>query len=226
MDIPFTLGENEQRSLVSLTFPFILQTLQFLKRCFVSIHWKEVLNIRILKQWKNNLFSFIDFYMENDPACTSRWSVFFLYPGVHALLMHRLAHFLHQMGLLFFARILSQISRFLTGIEIHPGAKIGRNLFIDHGMGIVIGETSEIGDCCILYHQVTLGGTGKDTGKRHPTLGDHVLVSTGAKILGPVTIGTGSKVGANSVVLTDVPPYATAVGIPAKIIERSETRRT
>lgn len=116
--------------------------------------------------------------------------------------------------------MISQLSRFLTGIEIHPGARIGRNLFIDHGMGIVIGETAEIGNNCILYHQVTLGGTGKDRGKRHPTLGDRVFVSAGAKILGSVSIGSGSKIGANAVVLIDVPPNATAVGIPAKVIPK------
>lgn len=169
---------------------------------------------------KDNLLEFLDFYMENDPACTSRISVPFLYPGVHALLMHRIAHFLYRIRLFFLSRIISQLSRFLTGIEIHPGARIGRNLFIDHGMGIVIGETAEIGNNCILYHQVTLGGTGKDRGKRHPTLGDRVFVSAGAKILGSVSIGSGSKIGANAVVLIDVPPNATAVGIPAKVIPK------
>lgn len=165
-----------------------------------------------------NISEFLDCYMENDPASTTRLSVLFFYPGVHAIIVHRLSHFLYRKKLVFLARFLSQLMRFLTGIEIHPGAKIGRNLFIDHGMGIVIGETAEIGDNCILYHQVTLGGTGKDKGKRHPTLGDYVLISAGAKVLGPVKIGSYSKIGANAVVLKDVPPYATAVGIPAKIL--------
>lgn len=160
----------------------------------------------------------LDFYIENDPAARNRISVFINYPGVHSIINHRVANFLYRHKMYFLARLISQISRFFTGIEIHPGAKIGKNLFIDHGMGVVIGETAEIGDNCIIFHQVTLGGTGKDKGKRHPTVGDNVLISTGAKVLGPITIGSGAKIGANAVVLKDVPKGATAVGIPARNI--------
>lgn len=139
-------------------------------------------------------------------------------PGIHAVLFHRLSHKIFNKNHPFIARFISQIARFLTGIEIHPGAKIGRRFFIDHGMGVVIGETAEIGDDVMLYHQVTLGGTGKECGKRHPTLKNGVIVSAGAKILGAITIGENAKIGANSVVIKDVPDDATAVGIPAKIV--------
>lgn len=164
----------------------------------------------------------LDVYIKQDPAATSRASVLINYPGVHAIINHRLAHFLYRHRRFFLARFVSQVSRFFTGIEIHPGAQIGKNLFIDHGMGIVIGETAEIGDNCTIYHQVTLGGTGKDKGKRHPTLGNNVLVSTGAKVLGPITIGDNSKIGANAVVLHSIPENSTAVGIPAKIVKKPE----
>lgn len=156
--------------------------------------------------------------MENDPAARSKIEVFLLYPTIHALIAYRIAHYFYTKKLFFLARLISQISRFFTGIEIHPGAKIGRGLVIDHGMGVVIGETAEIGDDILLYHGVTLGGTGKDKGKRHPTLGNNVVIGAGAKVLGPIYIGSNSKVGANSVVLKDVPEGATAVGIPAKNI--------
>ena len=156
--------------------------------------------------------------MENDPAARSKIEVFLLYPTIHALIAYRIAHYFYTKKLFFLARLISQISRFFTGIEIHPGAKIGRGLVIDHGMGVVIGETAEIGDDVLLYHGVTLGGTGKDKGKRHPTLGNNVVIGAGAKVLGPIYIGSNSKVGANSVVLRDVPEGATAVGIPAKNI--------
>ena len=152
--------------------------------------------------------------MENDPAARSKIEVFLLYPTIHALIAYRISHYLYINKLFFLARLISQISRFFTGIEIHPGAKIGRGLVIDHGMGVVIGETSEIGDNVLLYHGVTLGGTGKDKGKRHPT----VVIGAGAKVLGPIYIGSNSKIGANSVVLNNVPEGATAVGIPAKNI--------
>lgn len=156
--------------------------------------------------------------MENDPAARSKIEVFLLYPTIHAMIAYRIAHFLYTKKLFFLARFVSQISRFFTGIEIHPGAKIGRGLVIDHGMGVVIGETSEIGDNVLLYHGVTLGGTGKDKGKRHPTVGNNVVIGAGAKVLGPIYIGSNSKIGANSVVLNNVPEGATAVGIPAKNI--------
>lgn len=156
--------------------------------------------------------------MENDPAARGKIEVFLLYPTIHALIAYRIAHYFYNKKLFFISRLISQISRFFTGIEIHPGAKIGRGLVIDHGMGVVIGETAEIGDDVLLYHGVTLGGTGKDKGKRHPTLGNNVVIGAGAKVLGPIYIGSNSKIGANSVVLKDVPDGATAVGIPAKNI--------
>ena len=157
-------------------------------------------------------------YQARDPAARSRLEIFLLYPGVHAILYHRFAHWLYCHGLKFTARLVSQWSRCWTGIEIHPGAKIGRRLVIDHGMGIVIGETAEIGDDCLLYHGVTLGGTGKDHGKRHPTIGNNVLISTGAKVLGPFKVGDNARIAANAVVLQEVPENATAVGIPAQIV--------
>ena len=157
-------------------------------------------------------------YQARDPAARSRLDIFLLYPGVHATLYHRLAHALYCHKLKFLARLVSQWSRFWTGIEIHPGATIGRRLVIDHGMGIVIGETAEVGDDCLIYHGVTLGGTGKDQGKRHPTIGNNVLISTGAKVLGPFKVGDNSRIAANAVVLSEVPPDATAVGIPAQIV--------
>ena len=157
-------------------------------------------------------------YQARDPAARSKLEIFLLYPGVHALLFHRVSHWLYRHRLLFLARFLSQLARHLTGIEIHPGAKIGRRFVIDHGMGIVIGETAEIGDDCLLYHGVTLGGTGKDQGKRHPTLGNNVMVSAGAKVLGPFKVGDGARIAANAVVLTEIPPEATAVGVPARVV--------
>jgi len=156
--------------------------------------------------------------LDNDPAAKSVWEVLFLYPSMQAIISFRLAHKLYNKKLYFIARVVSQFARFLTGIEIHPGARIGKGLFIDHGMGVVIGETAQVGDNVTIYHGVTLGGTGKEKGKRHPTVGDNVVIGAGAKILGPVYIGTGAKVGANAVVLKDVPCNSTAVGIPAKII--------
>nr|WP_285851984.1 serine O-acetyltransferase [Sporosarcina luteola] len=155
---------------------------------------------------------------EQDPAARSTFEVVLTYSGLHAVWAHRIAHALYKKNLLFLARLISQISRFFTGIEIHPGATIGRRLFIDHGMGIVIGETCEIGDDVTLYQGVTLGGTGKEKGKRHPTLGNNVLVASGAKVLGSITIGDNSKIGAGSVVLIDVPDDSTVVGIPGKVV--------
>ncbi len=155
---------------------------------------------------------------EQDPAARTIFEVVLTYSGLHALWSHRIAHALYKRKLLFLARLVSQVSRFFTGIEIHPGAKIGRRFFIDHGMGVVIGETCEIGNDVTIYQGVTLGGTGKESGKRHPTLHDNVLVASGAKVLGSITIGEGSKVGAGSVVLKDVPPESTVVGIPGKVV--------
>lgn len=157
---------------------------------------------------------------EKDPAAQNIFEVMLLYPGFHVLAFHKIAHFLYKKRLLFLARLISQFARFLTGIEIHPGAKIGRRLFIDHGMGIVIGQTAKIGDDCTIYHQVTLGGTGKDAFKRHPTLGNHVLVGAGTKVLGPIKIGDYVKIGAGSVVLKSIQSNCTAVGVPInKIME-------
>lgn len=157
-------------------------------------------------------------YQRRDPAARSKLEVFLLYQGVHAVLYHRLAHWLYCHHCRFLARFVSQWSRFWTGIEIHPGAKIGKNLVIDHGMGIVIGETAEVGDDCLIYHGVTLGGTGKDQGKRHPTIGNNVLISCGAKVLGPFKVGDNARIASNAVVLSEVPADATAVGIPAQIV--------
>lgn len=152
--------------------------------------------------------------LEKDPAARNIFYVIFLYPGFHILVFHRIAHFLHIHNFIFLARLFSQIGRFLTGIEIHPGAKIGKRLFIDHGMGIVIGETATIGNDCTIYHNSTLGGTGKDKYKRHPDLGNNVMVGAGAKILGPIQIGNHVKIGANAVVLENTPNNVTVVGIP------------
>lgn len=162
--------------------------------------------------------------MQRDPAARSKIEVFFLYTGLQALVFHRYAHFFHTHGLRFLARLVSQYGKFLTGIEIHPGAIIGKGLFIDHGTGVVIGETTVIGDNCTLYQGVTLGGTGKDKGKRHPTLGDNVMVGSGAKVLGPFTVGSNSKIAANAVVLSEVPENSTCVGVPARIVRINNER--
>ena len=158
---------------------------------------------------------------ERDPAARTHWEILTTYPGVHALLMHRVAHFLWQKRLFWLARFSSHLARWLTGIEIHPGASIGHRVFIDHGMGVVIGETAIIGDDCTLYHGVTLGGTSWNKGKRHPTLEKGVVIGAGAKILGPITLGAGAKIGSNAVVVKDVPANATAIGIPARILEET-----
>ena len=157
-------------------------------------------------------------YQARDPAARSKLEIFLLYPGVHAILFHRVSHWLYRHRLFFLARLNSQIARHITGIEIHPGARIGRRFVIDHGMGIVIGETTEIGDDVLLYHGVTLGGTGKDQGKRHPTIGNGVMIACGAKVLGPFKVGDGARIASNAVVLSEVPEDATAVGIPAQIV--------
>ena len=161
---------------------------------------------------------------ERDPAARSSAEILLLYSGVHAIVAHRLAHALHKNEHFFCARAVSQLARHFTGIEIHPGATIGKNFFIDHGSGVVIGETAEIGDNCTIYQGVTLGGTGKDVGKRHPTLGDNVMVGSGAKVLGPLMVGSGSKIAANAVVLHPVPENSTAVGIPARVVRRDGVR--
>ncbi|HBQ63709.1 MAG TPA: serine O-acetyltransferase [Clostridiales bacterium] len=164
--------------------------------------------------------------VERDPAARNRLEAALLYPGFHAIIMHRLAHILHRAGLKFLARSLSQFSRWWTGIEIHPGAVIGRGLFIDHGMGVVIGETAEIGDNCTIYHGVTLGGTGKHRGKRHPTIGNNVMIGTGAKVLGPFRVGNNVMIGAGSVVLSEVEDDCTVIGIPARVVRKRNRRLT
>ncbi len=163
---------------------------------------------------------------ERDPAARNSFEVFTTYPGLHAIWLHRIAHKLWRARLLWLARFVSTFSRWLTGIEIHPGAKIGRRFFIDHGMGIVIGETAEIGDNCTLYHGVTLGGTSWNPGKRHPTLQDNVVVGAGAKVLGPLTVGEGARVGSNAVVVKEVPAGSTVVGIPGRVVTTQKVQAT
>lgn len=160
----------------------------------------------------------IDVVFDQDPAARNYFEVVLTYSGLHAIWAHRVAHAFFKRRFFFLARVISQISRFFTGVEIHPGAKIGRRFFIDHGMGVVIGETCEIGDNVTLFQGVTLGGTGKEKGKRHPTIRDNALIATGAKVLGSIVVGENSKVGAGSVVLKDVPPNSTVVGIPGKVV--------
>jgi len=166
----------------------------------------------------------VNLAFERDPAARSRLQVLFLYPGVKAILSYRFAHKLHAHGFYFLADWLSKRARRKTGIEIHPGAQIGNGLFIDHGMGVVIGETTIIGDNCTIYQGVTLGGTGKDKGKRHPTIGNNVTIGSGAKVLGPFTVGDNSKIAANAVVLNEIPPNSTCVGVPAHVVKRDNVK--
>lgn len=170
---------------------------------------------------------YIDSIRRRDPAARSLWEILVAYPGLHAVILHRLSHRLWCCwGLKWFSRVLSQFGRWITGIEIHPGARIGRRFFIDHGMGVVIGETAEIGDDCTLYHGVTLGGTSWQKEKRHPTLGNNVVVGAGAKVLGPIHVGDGARIGSNSVVVKDVPAEATVVGIPGRVVVPREHKNT
>lgn len=171
-----------------------------------------------MKNFFRTIKNDIDVIFEQDPAARSRLEVIMTYSGLHAIWGHRIAHWFWRHKLYFIARVVSQVSRFFTGIEIHPGATIGQRLFIDHGMGVVIGETCEIGDNVTIYQGVTLGGTGKEKGKRHPTIEDDVLIASGAKILGSFTIGKNSRIGAGSVVLKEVPPNSTVVGIPGRVV--------
>lgn len=166
----------------------------------------------------------INLVLERDPAAVSRMQVLFLYPGVRAILNYRIAHRLYKKGHFFIADWISKRTRRRTGIEIHPAAQIGKGLFIDHGMGVVIGETTIIGDNCTIYQGVTLGGTGKDKGKRHPTIGNNVTIGSGAKVLGPFTVGDNSKIAANAVVLNEIPPNSTCVGVPAHIVKRDNVK--
>ncbi len=172
----------------------------------------------------NHLKEDISIVFDRDPAARTHFEILTTYPGVHALIMHRFSHWLWNARLYWLGRMFSHIGRFLTGIEIHPGATIGHRVFIDHGMGVVIGETAIIGDDCTLYHGVTLGGTSWNKGKRHPTLENGVVIGAGAKILGPITIGKNAKIGSNAVVVKDVPENATAVGIPARILEEEKAK--
>lgn len=167
----------------------------------------------------------ISVVFERDPAARTRWEIVTTYPGVHALIMHRFSHWIWRHRLYWIARFSSHFARWITGIEIHPGATIGRRVFIDHGMGVVIGETAVIGDDCTLYHGVTLGGTSWNKGKRHPTLEQGVVIGAGAKVLGPINVGANAKIGSNAVVVKDVPAGATAVGIPARILDETKTQQ-
>ncbi len=168
----------------------------------------------------------IESVKRRDPAARSTIEILLTYSGLHAIIMYRAAHWFHTRKMFVIARCISQFARFLTGIEIHPGAKIGKGFFIDHGAGVVIGETTEIGDNCLIYQGVTLGGTGKEKGKRHPTLGNNVMVGSGARVLGPFKVGDNAKIAANAVVLEEVPPNCTAVGVPARIVKRNGKKVT
>lgn len=161
---------------------------------------------------------------ERDPAARSLMEVLLCYPGLHAIMVHRISHGLYKRGFIVLPRIISNMARFFTGIEIHPGAKIGKRVFIDHGMGVVIGETAEVGDNVTIYQGSTLGGTGKEKGKRHPTIGNNVVISSGAKVLGPFTVGDNSKIGAGSVVLKEVPPNCTVVGVPGRVVVKDNKK--
>jgi serine O-acetyltransferase len=171
-----------------------------------------------------NIKADLNAVMVNDPAARNKLEVVLTYTGFKALVEYRIAHFFHRHKLKLLARMISQGARKSTGIEIHPGATLGKGIFIDHGTGVVIGETAEVGDNVVIYQGVTLGGTGKDTGKRHPTVESDVMISSGSKVLGPIVIGRGSKIGANSVVLKNVPPYSTVVGVPGRIVRRNGSR--
>ena len=177
--------------------------------------------IDVLKRGIEKLKEDIKVIYENDPAANNLLEVILCYPGLHALIMYRLAHRLYKWNIPFFPRLISHLTRIITGIEIHPAAKIGRRLFIDHGEGIVIGETTEIGNDVLIYQQVTLGGTGKEKGKRHPTIGNNVIIGAGAKVLGNITIGDNCRVGAGSVVIQNVPEHSTVVGVPGRIVHRT-----
>lgn len=172
---------------------------------------------RTIKEDVNAIF-------ERDPAARSLIEVLLCYPGLHAIMIHRISHSLYKRGLIVIPRVISNIARFFTGIEIHPGAKIGKKVFIDHGMGVVIGETAEVGDNVTIYQGSTLGGTGKEKGKRHPTIGNNVVISSGAKVLGPFTVGDNSKIGSGSVVLKEVPPNCTVVGVPGRIVVKDNKK--
>ena len=195
-----------------------------LERLDQTIKQAERRIARVLYAAEQEVRETVETVRERDPAARSTAEVLLLYSGVHAIMAHRVAHKLYEKERFLAARAVSQAARFVTGIEIHPAATIGKRFFIDHGMGVVIGETTEIGDDCTIYQGVTLGGTGKDVGKRHPTLGNNVMVGAGAKVLGPVTIGSNTKIAANAVVLHPVSDNSTAVGIPARVVKRDGQR--
>jgi len=180
----------------------------------------------MLEKLIESVKSDIESVKRRDPAARSTIEILLTYSGLHAIIMYRAAHWFHTRKMFVVARCISQFARFLTGIEIHPGAKIGKGFFIDHGAGVVIGETTEIGDNCLVYQGVTLGGTGKEKGKRHPTLGNNVMVGSGARVLGPFKVGDNAKIAANAVVLEEVPPNCTAVGVPARIVKRNGKKVT
>ncbi len=195
-----------------------------LKKSSISLKRKPLGLFPRLRQTFDIIISDYAIALERDPAAKNWLEVLLCYPGPHALTFYRIAHQLHQLNISVLPRFLSHIARFLTGIEIHPGAEIGNQVFIDHGMGVVIGETAIVGDRCVIYQGVTLGGTGKETGKRHPTLGCNVTVGAGAKVLGNITIGSHAKVGAGAVVLKNVPCRSTVVGVPARIIPHKKSK--
>ncbi|MBV6624429.1 MAG: serine O-acetyltransferase [Rivularia sp. (in: Bacteria)] len=186
-----------------------------------SVHSSQKSWTVLKKAWKTLVEDYA-IVMKRDPAAKNWLEVFLLYPGPQAIILYRIAHLLHKAGVFFLPRFISHLARFLTGIEIHPGARIGKGVFIDHGMGVVIGETAIVGDYCLLYQGVTLGGTGKESGKRHPTLARNVTVGAGAKILGNIKIGSNARVGAVSVVLKDIPANSTVVGIPGRIVTQRD----
>ena len=186
--------------------------------------YRESKTANVLKSIKDTVAEDVKTVKERDPAASSTAEVLLLYSGLHAVWAHRISHKLYKSNHKFSARLISQGAKAITGIEIHPGATIGKNLFIDHGAGVVIGETTEIGDNCTLYQGVTLGGTGKDTGKRHPTIGNNVMIGAGAKVLGPLNIGDNSRIAAGAVVLNDIPPNSTAVGVPARVVKKDGMR--
>ena len=199
----------------------VMETMDILRLGAKTAKRKALATVRKVNKIIEEIRYDIAVIKERDPAAKSEIEVLFLYSGLHALLAYRVSHKLYVKKMHFSARLISQAARALTGIEIHPGAKIGKGLFIDHGSGVVIGETAEIGDGCTLYQGVTLGGTGKHTGKRHPTLGDNVMVGAGAKVLGPFKVGSNSKIAAGAVVLDEIPEGSTAVGIPARVVRRA-----
>ncbi len=207
------------KSVALATTELVSDTASGISRAVTAKKPKKKKN-KVSGKFRREILEDIASVRERDPAAKSDLEVLLLYSGVHAILAYRVAHKLYLSEHYFSARCLSQAARAVTGIEIHPGATIGRRFFIDHGMGVVIGETTEIGDGCTIYQGVTLGGTGKDTGKRHPTLGDNVMVGAGAKVLGPVKIGSNSKIAAGAVVLREIPDNSTAVGIPAKVVRK------